>query len=320
MKAYCLATIVLGLAAQAVIAQPYPSKPIRLIVPYPPGGPTDFVGRLVGQKLSQRVGQQVVVDNRPGAGTIIGSELVARATPDGYTLLFGTGGGTFLTPLMLPNVPFDPLRDFAPVAMLVMSPQVLVTHPSVAAGSVKELVALAKAKPGALNFASVGTGTAPHLGGELFQALTGTRLVHVPYKGTGPAMTDLMAGQVHLMFTSMPSVLAHVTAGRLRLLGTGGTKRSANIPDTPLIAETVPGFELITWYGIFAPARTPDVIVKRLNAEIAKVLADAEVHAKFGAQGLEIITMTPVELKRHTEQETIRWTRLVKTAGIKAEQ
>ena len=320
MKAFFLATAVLGLAAQAVIAQPYPSKPIRLIVPYPPGGPTDFVGRLVGQKLSQRVGQQVVVDNRPGAGTIIGSELVARATPDGHTLLFGTGGGTFLTPLILPNVPFDPLRDFAPVAMLVMSPQVLVTHPSVAAGSVKELVALAKAKPGALNFASVGTGTSPHLGGELFQALTGTRLVHVPYKGTGPAMTDLMAGQVHVMFTSMPSVLAHVTAGRLRLLGTGGTKRSANIPDTPLIAETVPGFELITWYGIFAPARTPDAIVKRLNAEIAKVLADAEVHEKFGSQGLEIIIMTPVELKRHTEQETIRWARLVKTAGIKAEQ
>ena len=320
IKTFFLATALLGLAAQAVIAQPYPSKPIRLIVPYPPGGPTDFVGRLVGPKLSQLVGQQVVVDNRPGAGTIIGSELVARATPDGYTLLFGTGGGTFLTPLILPDVPFDPLRDFAPVAMLVMSPQVLVTHPSVAAGSVKELVALAKARPGALNFASVGTGTSPHLGGELFQALTGTRMVHVPYKGTAPAMTDLIAGQVHIMFSSMPSVMAHVTAGRLRLLGTGGTKRSANIPDTPPIAETVPGFELVTWYGIFAPARTPGAIVKQLNAEIAKVLADAEIQEKFGAQGLEIVIMTPAELKRHTEQETIRWTRVVKTAGMKAEQ
>ena len=204
--------------------------------------------------------------------------------------------------------------------MLVMSPQVLVTHPSVAAGSVKELVALAKAKPGALNFASVGAGTSPHLGGELFQALTGTRLVHVPYKGTAPAMTDLIAGQVHVMFTSMPTVLPHVKAGRLRLLGTGGTKRSANIPDTPPIGETVPGFELITWYGIFAPVRTPDVIVKRLNAEIAKVLADAEVREKFGSQGLETVTMTPAELKRHTEEETKRWARLVKTAGIKAEQ
>ena len=319
IKTFFFATALLGLAAPAVIAQPYPSKPIRLIVPYPPGGPTDFVGRLVGPKLAQRVGQQVVVDNRPGAGTIIGSELVARATPDGYTLLFGTGGGTFLTPLILPNVPFDPLRDFAPVAMLVMSPQVLVTHPSVAAGSVKELVALALARPGALNFASVGTGTSPHLGGELFQALTGTSMVHVPYKGTGPAMTDLIAGHVHVMFTSMPSVMPHVTAGRLRLLGTGGTHRSANIPDTPLIADTVPGFELVTWYGIFAPARTPGAIVKRLNAEIAKVLADAEIQEKFGAQGLEIVIMTPVELKRHTEQETIRWARVVKTAGMKAQ-
>jgi len=220
-------------AAQAALAQSYPSRPIRLIVPYPPGGPTDFVGRTVGQKLSLFLGQQVVVDNRPGAGTIIGSELVARAAPDGYTILFGTGGGTFLTPLMLPKVPYDPMRDFAPVTMLVQSPQVLVTHPSVPANSLQELIALAKAKPGALNFASVGTGTSPHLGGELLQTLTGTKIVHVPYKGTAPAMTDLISGQVQMMFSSMPTVLAHVKAGRLKLLGTGGTKRSAVIPDTP---------------------------------------------------------------------------------------
>src|SRR5688572_6563759 len=257
-------------------AQSYPARPIRLVIPYPPGGPTDFVGRIVGQKASQYLGQQVVVDNRPGAGTIIGSELVARAAPDGYTILFGTGGGTFLTPLMLPKVPYDPLRDFAPVTMLVQSPQVLVTHPSVAANSIQELIALAKAKPGALNFASVGTGTSPHLGGELLQSLTGTKIVHVPYKGTAPAMTDLIAGQVQLMFSSMPTVLAHVKAGRLRLLGTGGTRRSAVIPETPPISETVPGFELVTWYGVFAPSRTPDAIVKRLNSEIGKVLVDPE--------------------------------------------
>jgi len=290
---------------------------VRLVIPYPPGGPTDFVGRLVGQKLSPLLGQQVVVDNRPGAGTIIGSEIVLRAAPDGYTLLFGTGGGTFLAPLMLPKVPYDPHRDFAPVAMLVQSPQVLVVHPSVAAKSVSELIALAKAKPGVLNFASVGTGTSPHLGGELFQALTGTKLLHVPYKGTAPAMTDLISGQVQVMFTSMPTVLAHVKAGRLRLLGTGGNKRSAVIPDTPPIAETVPGFELITWYGVFAPVRTPADIIKRLNADIAKVLNDPESKDRLGGQGLEPTVMTPEELKRYTTNDSGRWAKLIKSAGIK---
>jgi tripartite-type tricarboxylate transporter receptor subunit TctC len=314
---WCAAVIVFGFA-QAADAQTYPVRPIRLVVPYPPGGPTDFVGRTVGQKLSQFVGQQVVVDNRPGAGTIIGSELVARAAPDGYTLLFGTGGGTFLAPLMIPKVPYDPLRDFAPVTMLVQSPQVLVAHPSVPATSIPELIALAKSKPGALNFASVGTGTSPHLGGELFQSLTGTKIVHVPYKGTAPAMTDLISGQVQMMFTSMPTVLAHVKAGRLRLLGTGGTKRSAVIPDTPSISEFVPGFELITWYGIFAPARTPDPIIRRLNTEIVKVLNDPESRDRMAAQGLEPAPMKPEELKRYTEQDTSRWARLIKAAGIKA--
>ena len=300
-------------------AQPYPARPIRLVIPYPAGGPTDFTGRAVAQKISQYLGQQVVVDNRPGAGTIIGSEVVARAAPDGYTILFGTGGGTFLAPLMIPKVPYDPLRDFAPVAMLVKSPQVLVVHPSVPATTVNELIALAKAKPGALNFASVGTGTSPHLGGELLQSLTGTKIVHVPYKGTAPAMTDLISGQVQMMFSSMPTILAHVKAGRLRLIGTGGTKRSAVIPDTPAISEFVPGFELITWYGIFAPARTPPSIVRRLNSEIGKALTDAETRDRLASQGLEPTLMTPEELKRYTEQDTSRWARLIKAAGIKAQ-
>jgi tripartite-type tricarboxylate transporter receptor subunit TctC len=310
-------------ATQTAIAQSasaYPNRPIRLIVPYPAGGPTDFVGRTVAQKLSQLLGQQVVVDNRPGAGTVIGSELVARAAPDGYNLLFGTGGGTFLAPLMLPKVPYDPHRDFEPVAMLVMSPQVLVVHPSVPANTVSELIALAKAKPGVLNFASVGTGTSPHLGGELFQSLTRTKIVHIPYKGTAPAMTDLISGQVQMMFTSMPTVLAQVKAGKLRLLGTGGTKRSPAIPNVPTIAETVPGFELVTWYGVFAPARTPDAIIKRLNAEIAKVLADPESRDRMTAQGLEPTPMTPVEVRRYTQEETKRWARLIKAAGIQPSQ
>lgn len=311
--------LVMLLVAQAVAAQSYPNRPIRLVIPYPPGGPTDFVGRIVGHKISQSLGQQVVVDNRPGAATVIATELVARAAPDGYTLLFGTGGGTFLAPLMLAKVPYDPHKDFDPVSMLVQSPQVLVVHPAVAANSVKELIALAKTKPGAFNFASVGTGTSPHLGGELFQSLAGIKIQHIPYKGTAPAMTDLISGQVHIMFTSMPTVLAHVKGGRLKLLGTGGTKRSAAIPDTPVIADTLPGFELITWYGIFVPARTPGAVINRLNVEIVKALADPESRDRMSAQGLEPNPMTPDELRRYTQQDSSRWARLIKAAGIKSE-
>lgn len=297
----------------------YPNRPIRLVVPYPPGGPTDFVGRAVSAKLTELLGQQIVVDNRPGAATVIGSDLVARAAPDGHTLLFGTGGGTFLAPLILPQVPYDPHKDFAPVAMLVMSPQVLVVHPSVGANSVKELIAVAKARPGQLNYSSVGTGTAPHLGGELFKSLAGVNIVHVPYKGTAPAMIDLIAGRVQLAFSSIPTVLAHVQAGRLKMLGTGGAKPSPALPGIPPVADTVPGFELVTWYAIFAPAGTPATIVNRLNGEIAKVLKDADIQKRFGEQGLETTLMTPQGLKRYTETDASRWTRLIKAANIKAQ-
>ena len=301
----------MGAAAQ------YPTKPIRLVVPYPPGGPTDFVGRAVGAKLTELMGQTVVVDNRPGAGTVIGSELIARAAPDGYNLLFGTGGGTFLTPLILPKVPYDPQKDFAPVAMLVMSPQVLVVHPSTGANSVKELIAVAKARAGQLNYSSVGTGTSPHLGGELFKSLAGVDIVHVPYKGTAPGMTDLIAGRVQLAFSSIPTVLTHVQAGRLRMLGTGGLKRSVALPDIPPIADTLPGFELVTWYAVFAPTGTPVAIINRLNTEIGKVLKDPDTQKRFGDQGLEPVVMTPQELKRYTENDVVRWTRLIKAANIK---
>jgi tripartite-type tricarboxylate transporter receptor subunit TctC len=250
---------------------------------------------------------------------VIGSELIARAAPDGYNLLFGTGGGTFLAPLILPKVPYDPQKDFAPVAMLVMSPQVLVVHPSTGANSVKELIALLKVRPGQYNFSSVGTGTSPHLGGELFKALAGVDIVHVPYKGTAPGMTDLIAGRVQLAFSSIPTVLTHVQAGRLRMLGTGGTRRSAALPDIPPIADTLPGYELVTWYAIFAPVGTPAAIVNRLNAETAKVLKDADIQKRLGEQGLEPVVMTPQELKRYTENDVSRWTRLIKAANIKAQ-
>lgn len=302
--------------ARPLIAQTYPVKPVRMVIPYAAGGPTDFSARPIGQKLSQHLGQPVVADNRPGAGAITGSELVARAVPDGYTLLFGTGGGTFLAPLMLPKVSYDPLRDFAPVSMVVVSPQVLVAHPAVAA-SLKELVALAKAKPGALNYASAGTGTVQHLGGELLQTLTGIKLVHVPYRGTAPATTDLIAGQVQLMFSSIPTVVPHIGTGKLKLLATGSAKRSHMMPDTPTLAESVPGFELVTWYGIFAPARTPDAIISRLHGEIVKVVADRELRERLVPLGLDTVSMTPLELKRYTEQDLNRWARVIKAAGVK---
>lgn len=314
-----LTMALLALAAGSTLAQvQYPNRPVRLVVPYPPGGPVDFVARAVAAKLTEHLGQQMVVDNRPGAGTVIASEMIARAVPDGYNLLFGTGGGTFLAPLILPKVPYDPHKDYAPVAMLVISPQVLVTHPGVGATTVKELIAVAKGKPGQLNFASVGTGTSPHLGGELLKSLAGIEIIHVPYKGTAPAMTDLIAGRVQLMFTSVPTVLAHVQAGRLRLIGTGGSKRAAAMPDTPPIAETVPGFELVTWYALFAPAGTPAAIVNRLNAETTKVLKDADIQKRFGDQGLEPTVMTPQELDRYTRNDSARWARLIKAAGIRA--
>jgi tripartite-type tricarboxylate transporter receptor subunit TctC len=313
------AIALLCVMAQGAMAQAYPTKPIRLVIPYPPGGPTDFVGRAVAARLTELLGQQMVVDNRPGAGTVIASEMIARAAPDGYNLLFGTGGGTFLAPLILPKVPYDPQKDYAPVAMLVMSPQVLVVHPAVGANSVKELIAVAKAKPGQLNFSSVGTGTSPHLGGELFKSLAGVEIVHVPYKGTAPSMTDLIAGRVQLAFSSIPTVLAHVQGGRLKMLGTGGTKRSVALPDTPPIADTLPGFELVTWYALFAPAGTPAAIVNRLNAETTKVLKDADIQKRFGDQGLEPTIMTPAELKRYAEADVSRWSRLIKAANIKAQ-
>lgn len=314
-----LSAILIGIVAQAAAAQSYPNRPIRLVVPYPPGGPTDFVGRAVAAKLTEFLGQQMVVDNRPGAGTVIASEMIARAAPDGYNLLFGTGGGTFLAPLILPKVSYDPQKDYAAVAMLVISPQVLVVHPAVGANSVKELIAIAKAKPGQLNFSSVGTGTSPHLGGELFKALAGVDIVHVPYKGTAPSMTDLIAGRVQMAWSSIPTVLTHVQAGRLKMLGTGGTRRSAALPDIAPIADTVPGFELVTWYALFAPTGTPPAIVNRLNAETAKVLKDADIQKRFGDQGLEPTIMSPQELQRYTHNDISRWSKLIKAANIKVQ-
>jgi tripartite-type tricarboxylate transporter receptor subunit TctC len=301
-------------------AQEYPIRPVRLIVPYPPGGPTDFVGRTVAEKLTASLGQQVVVDNRAGAAAIIGHELGARAAPDGYTVLFGTGGGLVIAPIVHPKPPYRADKDFAAISMLVVSPQIIVAHPSLPANSVKELIAAAKAKPGAYNFASVGIGSPNHFGGELLKSMTGIDIVHVPYKGTAPAMTDLLAGQTQMMFTSMPSVLPHVKAGKLKILATGGLKRSPVIANVPAVAETLPGFEVVTWYGILGPLKLSPAIVSKLNTEIVRVVAMHDVQKRFSDQGLEPHSSSPEEFQAYMRKEVEKWQKVAQRAGITAQK
>ena len=263
---------------QPVAAQTYPTKPVRIIVTFPPGGPADIVGRSLGQKLTEAWGQQAIVDNRAGAGGVIGVELAARANPDGYTLLQGQSGGMSINPALNPRLAYDPFRDFAPISLLVVNPQILVAHPSLPVKSVKELVALAKRRPGQINYASAGHGTTQHLGMEMLKMMTEINLVHVPYKGTAPALVDLFSGQVSLQFTSMPAVLPHVKAGKLKGIAVGSPKRSPAVPEVPTVAESgVTGFEFVAWYGLFAPAATPQGIISQLNTQVVKALSDPDL-------------------------------------------
>ena len=302
--------------AASAAAQVYPTRPVRLIIPYPPGGPTDFVGRTVAQKLSESIGQQVVVDNRPGAAAMIGHDLGAKAAPDGYTLLFATGGGMVIAPLVAPKPLYDASKDFAAISMLVISPQIIVAHPSFPATNMKELIAAAKAKPGVYNFASVGTGSPNHLGGELVKVMAGVDIVHVPYKGTSPAIADLIAGQTQFMFSSMPSVLGLVKAGKLKIVATGGSKRSAVIPDVEAVAETLPGFEVVTWYGIAGPAKLPRDIVARLNRDIVRIVAAPDVQKRFMEQGLEPQSSSPEEFLAFMRREVDKWQKVAQRAGV----
>lgn len=306
--------------AGAAPAQTYPTRPIRWVVTYPPGGPTDVVARAIGAKLTEAWGQQIVIDNRAGAGGVIGTDIAAKAVPDGYTLLFGTSAGLTINPALNSKLPYDAVKDFAPVSLLVLNPQILVVHPTVPANSVKELVALAKARPGQLNYASVGLGSPNHMGMELLKALTGIDIVHVPYKGTGPAITDLLGGQVQLMFNSMPSVLPLVASGKLKALAVGSAQRSPAVPDIPTVAEAgVPGFENVTWYGMFAPAKTPHDIVVKLNKQVVQILAAPEMVQRLASQGAEPRSSTPEELTKFMRVESERWKKVIKTAGIKVE-
>lgn len=307
-------------AATHAISQTYPVRPVRIVVTFPPGGPTDFVGRAMAQKLSEAFKQQFIVDNRAGAAGVIGTDVVAKSAPDGHTLLLGTSGGLSVNPALRPRLPYDAFADLAPISLLVVNPQILVVHPSMPVASVRDLIRLSRSRPGQIDYASVGVGSPNHLGMELLKSLAKIDLVHIPYKGTAPAITDLVSGRVSLMFNSMPSVLPQVQARKLRGIAVGSAQRSPAAPDIPTVAESgVPGFEYVTWYGLYAPAATPKDIVARLNAEVVRILADPEVARRFAAQGAEPRSTTPEELARFQREEYERWKRVIRSAGIKPE-
>ena len=323
MSASCLAaavySIFLASIAGTAYAQSYPAKTVRVIAPFPPGGGTDLFARTLAQKLSGVFGQQFIVDNRSGAGGSIGSELAARAAPDGYTLLVTSSSTISINPHLVRKPPYDPLRDFSPVINIASAPNVLVTHPSLPVRSVADFINLAKKQPGAINYASNGPGTLSHLTGELFKRQTGINLVHIPYKGGPPAVTDLMAGQVSALFAAFPTVYGQVRAGRLRAIAVSGGKRSEAAPTIPTVAETVPGFESVQWWAMFGPANLAADVAGRLNSEASKVLADAEVKARFASEGAEPIGGSAQDLDIYLKADYEKWGKVIKETGIRSE-
>lgn len=312
-----LAAAALCGAAQA--QQNYPVRPVRLIVPSSPGGGTDITARIIAPKLGEYLGQQVVVENRPGAGTMIGGEAVARAAPDGYTLLMGIST-LAINPAMYKRVPYDALRDFAPISQVVALPNMLVTHPSLPVKSVRELIAFAKARPGQINFASAGVGTNPHLAMELFLSMTDLKMVHVPYKGSGQGVIDLLAGHVTVMMPSILTALNYVKNKRLRALGVTSAKRAAGVPDIPTIAEAgVPGYEAVQWFGVLAPAATPRDIIMRLHKEIVRTVQAPDIKPKLINDGADPVGSSPEEFAAFIRSETNKWAKVAKSIGIKPE-
>jgi tripartite-type tricarboxylate transporter receptor subunit TctC len=305
-------------ATGAAVAQTYPTKPVRLVIPFPPGGSNDIVGRMAAAQLSERIGQQVLADNRGGAGGVIGSELVAKAPADGYTLLLISSAYAINTSLY--KLPYDPVKSFVPVAILGTGPNALAVTPGLPVKNVKELVALAKAKPGQLNYAAAGVGSFQHLSSELFNMLAGVKIVGVMYKGGGPAMIDVMAGHAQVSIGSLIQTLPHVRSGRLRALGTGGLKRSAALPDVPTIAEAgVPGYEATNWWGVLAPTGTPQPVITRLHKELSAIAVSAETRKRFDSEGAESASMSPEEFGKYIAKETDKWGKVIRTSGIKAE-
>ena len=304
--------------ARGADPDPYPTRAIRLIIPFPPGGSNDVVGRVLATQLGERLGRPVVVDNRGGAGGLIGTELASKAEPDGYTLLFistafAAGGSLY-------KLPYDPLKSFVPVALIAAGPNVLAVSPNLPVNSVRELIALAQAKPGALNMASAGVGSFQHLGSELFRSMAGIEVVIVQYKGGGPAMVDVMAGNTQIILGALVQTLPQIRAGRLKALGVGGRKRSPTLPEVPTISEAgVTGYEAINWWGIIAPAGTPQAIVARLHREIRLIQQSPELQKRFQAEAVEAVAMEPAEFGRFIETEIVKWARVIKEGGIRSE-
>jgi tripartite-type tricarboxylate transporter receptor subunit TctC len=302
-------------------AQAYPAKPIRMLLPFPAGGPNDIFARVIAQKLSEAFDKQVVIDNRGGASGIIGVELAARAAPDGYTLLFGGAASLATTPALRVKLPYDPLKDFAPVSLVAIAPLMLVTHPQLPVKTVRDLIALAKAKPGQLNFASGGVGGLSHLAGELLKSMAGIDIVHVPYTGGGPSTIATVGGQVQLFFAGMASALPLVKEGKLNGIGVTSAKRTAAAPEFPTLAESgVPGYEIVTWFAIVAPAATPKPVIARLNAEIVKAVNAADTRKRFVELATDPASSTPEELAAYNRNELVKWKNVIKSAGIKPDE
>lgn len=318
-KGFAVLSVLCAMAGAVHAADTYPSRPIRMIVAYPPGGGTDQVGRVMAEQLTVTLGQNVVVDNRGGATGNIGTELAARAVPDGYTLLMGNVAPNAVNVSLFKKLGFDPVKDFAPVSLVAITPNILVAHPSIPVKTIKELIAFAKAKPGTLNFPSAGVGSSSHLAGELLKSLAGISMVHVPFKGGGPALIAVIAGEVQVMFATMPAAMPHVKSGKVKPVAVTTAKRSQAMPELPTIAESgVKGYDASTWYGLLAPARTPQAIVTRLHGDTVKILA-GPTRQRLEAQGFEPDGGTPAEFAAYIKSEIIKWAKVIKDAGIPAE-
>jgi tripartite-type tricarboxylate transporter receptor subunit TctC len=308
-----------GITALQAAEMNYPVRPVRMLISYPPGGPSDLAARLIAPHLTEGLGQQFITDNRGGAGGTLAVGLLTQSTPDGYTLLMSAGGEIVIAPNLRSKLPYDPTKDIIPISRVGSSQLVLVVHPSVAAKSVQDLVALAKAKPGAINFASAGSGSTAHLAGEQFKYLAGINIVHVPYKGAGPALAELIGGQVQMLISAYSSASAHIKAGKLRPLGVTGLKRIASAPDLPTIAETVPGYEVLSWYGLHAPKGTPPAIISRLHRELAMIIRKPEISARLVGLGIEPEGNSPQEFLAQIKVEIAAWGKVIAAAKIPKE-
>ncbi|NQW57389.1 MAG: tripartite tricarboxylate transporter substrate binding protein [Polynucleobacter sp.] len=297
----------------------YPAKAINMVIPFPPGGPTDVTGRVLAEKLTLALGQSVVVDNKPGASGNIAAQLVARAPADGYTIFFTTGGTQAINPFLYKNIGYDPVKDFEPVVWVTTSPNIIVVNPDFPAKNLQELIDMAKAKPGFYSSAAPGQGSTPHMAGELFKRQAGINMTHIPYKGSGPALNDVMGGHVQIMFDGIPSSLPLVRSGKLRALAVTSKNRSASAPDIPTVSETIPGFEATGWFAIYVPAKTPKEIILKLNQEVNRILEMPDVKKRYADLGADVVGGSPEKLREQVQKESIKWSELIRVNGIKAE-